>query len=62
MDSKQNSIEDFCSILDNFLTNEKGFSYLVVYIDPYLQDKDSLKTQLSKLENKFFGITIVFIS
>lgn len=62
VDSKQNNIEDFCNILDNFLINEKGFSYLIVYIDPYLQDKDGLKKQLFKLENKFFGITIIFMS
>lgn len=62
MDSRQNSVEDFCNILDNFLTNEKGFPYLVIYIDPYLQNKDFLKNQLSKLENKYFGITIIFIS
>lgn len=44
MDSRQNSVEDFCNILDNFLTNEtneKGFfPYFVIYIDPYLQNKD----------------------
>ena len=62
MDSSQNSVEDFYTILDNFLTNEKGFSYLVIYINPYLQDKDFLKNQLSKLENKYFGITIIFMS
>ena len=62
VDSRQNSVEDFCNILDNFLTNEKGFSHLVIYINPYLQDKDFLKNQLSKLENKYFGITIIFIS
>ena len=62
MDSRQNGVEDFCNILNNFLTNEKGFSYLVIYINPYLQDKDFLKNQLSKLENKYFGITIIFRS
>ena len=62
MDSSQNSVEDFYNILDNFLANEKGFSYLVIYIDPYLQNKDFLKNQLSKLENKYFGITIIFMS
>ena len=62
MDSRQNGVKDFYTILDNFLTNEKGFSYLVIYINPYLQDKDFLKNQLSKLENKYFGITIIFMS
>ena len=62
MDSRQNSVEDFYTILDNFLTNEKGFSYLVIYINPYLQNKNFLKNQLSKLENKYFGITIIFMS
>lgn len=62
VDSRQNSIEDFCNSLDCFLVNREGFSYLVVYIDPYLQDKEFLKKQLFKLENKFFGITIIFMS
>ena len=28
MDSRQNSVEDFYTILDNFLTNEKDFPIL----------------------------------